>query len=152
MIDFVVELMNVTQSTSLQTLFQNSKKMLHVVLGMYVICYPINISLLVIQWPSWPPSYSIMKRKLNNNCQQFHQYQQNEQPPLTSNHWTQKIRSVPGLGQAQQCGCQIFIYLCNQSQKLLQQTISEIINMQWIYNTTKEICYLWRIFVIQTNF
>jgi multisubunit Na+/H+ antiporter MnhC subunit len=29
-------------------LFQKSKNMLRVVLGMYVICYPINISLLVI--------------------------------------------------------------------------------------------------------
>jgi hypothetical protein len=35
----------------------------------------------------------IMKRKFkHHDCddQQFHQYQQNKQPPLTPNHWTQK--------------------------------------------------------------
>ena len=26
---------------------------------------------------------------MKSDCQQFHQHQQNEQPPLTSNYWTQ---------------------------------------------------------------
>ena len=35
--------------------------------------------------------YIIMTRKLkNNDSQQFHQYQQNEHPPLTINHWIQQ--------------------------------------------------------------
>ena len=32
----------------------------------------------------------IMKRILNSDDQQFHQYLENEQLPLTPNHWTQK--------------------------------------------------------------
>ena len=32
----------------------------------------------------------IKTESLNNDGQQFHQYQQNKQPSLTSNHWTQK--------------------------------------------------------------
>jgi len=28
---------------------------------------------------------------INSDGQQFHQYYQNEQPPITSNNWTQKI-------------------------------------------------------------
>ena len=35
----------------------------------------------------------------------FHQYQQNKQLPLTSNHWTKtKNANRPGLGQTQKCG------------------------------------------------
>ena len=30
------------------------------------------------------------KGYLNSDGQQFHHYQQNEQPPLTYNHWTHK--------------------------------------------------------------
>ena len=30
------------------------------------------------------------KESLNSDGQQSHQYQQNEQPPFISNHWTQK--------------------------------------------------------------
>ena len=45
-------------------------------------------------------------------CKQFHQflYQQNEQSPLTSTHWTRQWNSMyggnpgSGLGQAQKCG------------------------------------------------
>ena len=33
------------------------------------------------------PLNLIMKRYLNSDGQIFHQYQQNEQSPLTSNHW-----------------------------------------------------------------
>ena len=32
----------------------------------------------------------IMKESLNSDGQQFHQYQQKEQPFLTSKHWTHK--------------------------------------------------------------
>jgi len=34
-----------------------------------------------------------MKRKFNSDCQQFHQYQQNEQTPLTPHHSENKKRS-----------------------------------------------------------
>ena len=51
--------------------------------------------------------YSILwKESLNSDGQQFHQSQQNEQFPLTTNHWTyerpwHKIGNPgPGLGQA----------------------------------------------------
>jgi hypothetical protein len=38
----------------------------------------------------------LWKESLNNDCQQFHQYQQNEQPPLTSNHQTlSRPRHIP---------------------------------------------------------
>ena len=47
-----------------------------------------------------------MKRNLNSDGQQFHQYQQHEQPHLTSSHWTQTRPRIPGsdMGQAQQSG------------------------------------------------
>ena len=56
-----------------------------------------------------------MKRKVKQWCQQFHQYHQNEESSLSSNHRTcihTHIRTktygvgnlVPGLGQAEQCG------------------------------------------------
>ena len=32
--------------------------------------------------------------RLNGGGQQFYKYQQNEQPPLTSNHWTQKDHDI----------------------------------------------------------
>jgi len=51
------------------------------------------------------------KKSLNSDSQQFHHYQQNGQPPLTSNHWTQKDTMTfgiwnpgSGFGQAQKCG------------------------------------------------
>ena len=51
---------------------------------------------------------TVWKWNLNINGQQFHQYQQNEQPSLTSNQWTKKQKNswhmASGLGQAQQCG------------------------------------------------
>ena len=31
---------------------------------------------------------SLWKERLNSDCQQSNKYQQNEQPPLTSIHWT----------------------------------------------------------------
>jgi hypothetical protein len=35
--------------------------------------------------------YAIIKKKsLNTDGKQFHQYQQNNQSPLTKSHWTQK--------------------------------------------------------------
>ena len=39
-----------------------------------------------------PYTMYLMERKLKSDGQQFHQYQQNQnqQLPLTSNHWTQK--------------------------------------------------------------
>ena len=47
---------------------------------------------------------------LNSDIQQLHQYQQNEQPPLTLTHGRHKKpttydvgNSSPGLGQAQKC-------------------------------------------------
>jgi hypothetical protein len=35
-----------------------------------------------------------MNRKLNSDGQQFHQYQQNEQSPLSLTHWTQKDHDI----------------------------------------------------------
>jgi hypothetical protein len=44
----------------------------------------------------------------DSDGQQFHQYQQNKQSPLTSTHWTYKRprrwNPGPGLGLAQKCG------------------------------------------------
>jgi hypothetical protein len=37
------------------------------------------------------------KSSLNNNYQQFHQFQQNEQPPRTSTNWTQLTYGVGNL-------------------------------------------------------
>ena len=47
----------------------------------------------------------LWKESLNNDSQQFHQYQQNEQPPLTSNNTTTYgVRNQgPRLGQTQKC-------------------------------------------------
>ena len=53
-----------------------------------------------------------MKRKKNeknSECQQFHQYQDNEHPPLNSSHKKKTIaygfgNPGPGLGQAQNVG------------------------------------------------
>jgi hypothetical protein len=51
-----------------------------------------------------------MKKSLNSGGQQFHQYQQKEQPPLISNHctWKRAQHNVgnpgPGLEQAHKCG------------------------------------------------
>jgi len=28
------------------------------------------------------------EKKVNRDCQQFHQYKKNKQSPLTSNHWS----------------------------------------------------------------
>jgi hypothetical protein len=51
--------------------------------------------------------------RLNSEGKQFHQFQENENPPVTSTYWTQKrprhyiydVRNpVPGMEQAQQCG------------------------------------------------
>ena len=50
--------------------------------------------------------YWLWKDSLNSDGQQFHQSQQNEQSPLTTNHWTyegpwHKIGNPgPGVGQA----------------------------------------------------
>ena len=51
------------------------------------------------------------KERLNSDGQQFHQYQQNEQPPLTFTHWILKKTMTydigdpdPGLNQAKKCG------------------------------------------------
>ena len=53
-----------------------------------------------------------MKESLNSDGQHFHQYQQKEQLPLTTTHWTYKKKyhiiwlGNPdlGLGQTQKCG------------------------------------------------
>ena len=54
---------------------------------------------------------NILKESLNNDGQQFHQYQQYEQSPLTFAHWTQNKTTTynvwnpfSDLGQAQKCG------------------------------------------------
>jgi len=55
---------------------------------------------------------NLWKENLNSYGQQFHQYQQNEQSPLTSNRWKFKKKIMtygignpgPGLGQTQKCG------------------------------------------------
>ena len=39
-----------------------------------------------------------MAWSLNSDGQQFHQYQQNEQSPLTSNHWISKNATTYGAG------------------------------------------------------
>jgi len=50
------------------------------------------------------------KESLNSDVQQFYQYQQNKQQPVTSNKWTQNRtwdvvgNADPGLWQAQKCG------------------------------------------------
>jgi hypothetical protein len=50
------------------------------------------------------------KESLNSNGQQFYQYQQNEQSPSASTHWTQKRLTygvgnlVPGFRRTRQCG------------------------------------------------
>jgi poly(3-hydroxyalkanoate) synthetase len=36
------------------------------------------------------------KESLNSDGQQYRQYPQNEQPPLTSNHWTLKKKTTNG--------------------------------------------------------
>ena len=53
----------------------------------------------------WPLRFSLT---LNSDGEQFHQYQQNKQPSLTSNHWTQKrkrtmtyVVGTPGPGLRQ---------------------------------------------------
>ena len=53
----------------------------------------------------------LSKEPLNSDSQQFHQYQQNEQPPLTSDHFAQKKSMTyrvgnwgPGLVNAWKCG------------------------------------------------
>ena len=47
----------------------------------------------------------LWKEGLKRNCQEFHSHQQNEEPPLTSNHWTHRVGNPgPGVGQAQTCG------------------------------------------------
>jgi len=53
----------------------------------------------------------LWKKSLNCDSQQFLQYQQNEQSPLTITHWIQQktttydVRNpVPGLGETQKCG------------------------------------------------
>ena len=53
-----------------------------------------------------------MKRSLKSDDQQFQQYQQNKQSPLTLTHWTHTHLTTtfgvgnpnPCLGQAQKCG------------------------------------------------
>ena len=46
---------------------------------------------------------------MKSYCQQFHQHQQHDQPPLTSNNWTQNTTTYdignpgPVLGQAWNC-------------------------------------------------
>ena len=55
---------------------------------------------------------SLWKESLNSDGQQLHQYQQNQQSPLTWTLWTQKKNTTtyevgnpgPGFGQAHQCG------------------------------------------------
>ena len=56
-------------------------------------------------------NYLSPKESLNSDGQQFHQYQQREQSPLTFTHWSQKKTTTydagnpyPDLGQAHKCG------------------------------------------------
>jgi hypothetical protein len=52
----------------------------------------------------------LWKESLNNNDQQFYEYEQNEQPPLIQNHWSQKDQDMcrrkfrSWKGQTQKCG------------------------------------------------
>ena len=55
----------------------------------------------------------LWKESFKSDGQQFHQYQQNEQWPLTSTHWNYKKKKTttfhvrdpgPGFGQPQKCG------------------------------------------------
>ena len=59
--------------------------------------------------PVYKVIIKIMKRKFNSECQQFHQYQDSEHPPLNSTHKKKTIaygfgNPGPGLGQAQNVG------------------------------------------------
>ena len=50
--------------------------------------------------------YEWLWKSVNSDSQQFHRYQQNEQPPFTSNYWTKTIPGHfpdAGLGHAQKC-------------------------------------------------
>jgi hypothetical protein len=58
----------------------------------------------------------LWKESLNSDGQRFNQYQQNEQPPLTVIHWTQRKTKTyaeenagPGVWQAQICGRVILV-------------------------------------------
>jgi len=56
-----------------------------------------------------PNNLDLWKERLKSDGQQFHQHQQNEQPPPTLTHWTQKIPYdveylVSSLEHAEQCG------------------------------------------------
>ena len=66
---------------------------------------------------------------LYSDCQQFHQYEQNEQTHLTSNHCTQKMSTTNGIGhpspgfrQAQNCG---WVKPVNESPTPLKITLQQ---------------------------
>jgi len=58
----------------------------------------------MVNWVWWF-LIPLWKESLSNDSQQYHQYQQNERPSLTSNHWTQKSMTYaignPGSGFGQ---------------------------------------------------
>jgi hypothetical protein len=49
-----------------------------------IVLYLIHVFMMSYVW--------LWKESLNSDGQQFHRYKQNEQAPLTSNHWTYKIK------------------------------------------------------------
>jgi len=67
-------------------------------------CLPANdfINFLSLNKMGWWMTFmfymymKLWKESLNSDVQQFHQYQQNKQSPLTSNHWTQKETTLRG--------------------------------------------------------
>ena len=53
--------------------------------------------------PCFPRSLIMEKKRFNRDGQQFHQYQQNKQQTLVSNHWIQKENTIFANGN--QCSC-----------------------------------------------
>jgi hypothetical protein len=75
----------------------------------------------------------LWKERLNSDGKQFYKYQQNEQPRLISNHWTQKKitsydigNSGPGFGQARK-------YDGVKSVTVMQTLPSWQLDLQWLY-------------------
>jgi hypothetical protein len=75
----------------------------------------------------------IMKRSWNSDGQQFHQYQQNEQSPLTLTHYTKKPltydieNTCSSLGQAQ---IKYFFYLTVYQTHVLLPELSKIVGQK----------------------
>ena len=151
-----------------------------VLLNFFVFCVMFCRSLFVlfsfdhsVVWPSsiyrlWLPLWYLQtlltKRNINKDGQQFHQYQQNEQPPQTIKQlkkrktWSLKSRSSFGTGTNMWLGltsCMYFFSLlyCSISNKSHVQTILVIVICfhqifhisSFLLETTKKIVwlYLW---------